>query len=78
MVPLFFVGDKPFYYYGQKLLKDLNIPLLVDGAGNQTEQMEFKIGFCGIDQKLNNNPHLMFSKEYQIQITTMVQLSVFN
>ncbi len=60
MVPLFFVGDKPFYYYGQKLLKDLNIPLLVDGAGNQTEQMEFKIGFCGIDQKLNNNPHLMF------------------
>jgi len=59
MVPIFFVGDKLFYYYGNKLLNELDINILVDGAGNQLEQMEFKIGFCGINQPLKDNPQLM-------------------
>src|SRR3989338_8515820 len=58
MVPLFMAGDKMFYYYGSKLRRDLGLPLTIFSAGHQVEQMEFKVGFCGIDQTLQNNTKL--------------------
>ena len=58
MVPLFMAGDKWFYYYGTQLRKETGIDLTVFAAGQQIEQMEFKVGFCGIDQDLTNNTKL--------------------
>ncbi|MBI4365767.1 MAG: hypothetical protein HY543_03010 [Deltaproteobacteria bacterium] len=58
MVPLFMAGDKPFYYYGRKLRRELGIRFTVFCAGQQLEQMEFKAGFCGINQSLENNTKL--------------------
>lgn len=58
MVPIFMAGDKMFYYYGRQLRKETGINLTIFSAGQQIEQMEFKIGFCGIDQNLINNTRL--------------------
>lgn len=58
MVPLFMAGDKWFYYYGRKLRQKTGVKLTVFAAGHQLEQMEFKIGFCGVDQHLQNNTKL--------------------
>ena len=55
MVPIFFIGDKPFLYYGTQLRKETNCELTIHGTGFQCEQMEFKVAYCGIDQTLKNN-----------------------
>ncbi len=58
MVPLFMAGDKMFYYYGRQLRKETGVKLTVFACGHQLEQMEFKVGFCEIDQHLQNNTKL--------------------
>lgn len=58
VVPLFMAGDKMFYYYGRQLRQETGIKLTIFGAGQQFEQMEFKTGFCGVDQTLQNNTKL--------------------
>ena len=55
MVPIFFVGDKPFLYYAKQIKKEINAGISILASGYQSEQMEFKIGYCGIDQKLRDN-----------------------
>lgn len=55
MVPIFFIGDKPFLYYGSKLKKETGAYKTIHGTGFQCEQMEFKVGYCGINQILKNN-----------------------
>lgn len=62
MVPLFMAGDKPFYYYGSKLRRETGIDFTIFCAGHQVEQMEFKAGFCGVDQSLTNNTKLYHFK----------------
>ena len=58
MVPLFFIGDKPFLYYGTQIKKEINAHCTVHATGVQFEQMEFKVAYCGIDQKLKNNQRM--------------------
>ena len=58
IVPLFMAGDKMFYYYGRQLRQETGLNLTIFGAGQQFEQMEFKTGFCGVDQTLQNNTKL--------------------
>lgn len=72
MVPLFFQGDKPFIYYGGKLLKEAGLKLAVFCSGNQLEQMEFKLGFCGVDQPLKSNPRM-----YSYKLMTKVRIALF-
>jgi hypothetical protein len=60
MVPLFMAGDKMFYYYGKQLRKETDVKLTIFACGQQLEQMEFKIGFCGIDQPLKNNQKMYY------------------
>lgn len=72
MVPLFMAGDKMFYYYGRKLRNETGIKLTVFAAGHQVEQMEFKTGFCGIDQKLVNN-----TKLYHFDLISKVRLALW-
>ena len=62
MVPIFFAGDKPFLYYGGELLKETGLKLSIHCTGSQLEQMEFKIGFCGINQSLKSNQRMFAYK----------------
>ena len=69
MVPLFMAGDKMFYYYGRKLRKETGLKLTLFAAGHQLEQMEFKAGFCGVNQRLRNNTklyHFGFSNKVRL------------
>lgn len=58
MVPIFFIGDKPFIYYGSKIKKDINAHCTVHATGVQWEQMEFKVAYCNVNQKLKNNQRM--------------------
>ena len=55
MVPIFFIGDKPFLYYGTDLKNETDSKVTIHGTGFQCEQMEFKVAYCGVNQKLKNN-----------------------
>lgn len=72
IVPLFMAGDKMFYYYGRKLRKETGVKLTIFSAGHQLEQMEFKVGFCGIDQHLQNN-----TKLYHFNWTNKARLALW-
>ena len=58
MVPIFFIGDKPFLFYGSDLKTKTKSKTTIIGSGFQCEQMEFKIAYCGIDQVLKNNTRM--------------------
>lgn len=58
MVPIFFVGDKPFLFFGKKLRIETNSDLTIFGTGQQIEQMEFKTAYCNVNQKYKDNPRL--------------------
>ena len=58
MVPIFFVGDKPFLFYGKKLRDEINANLTIFGTGQQIEQMEFKTAYCNVNQEYKDNPRL--------------------
>jgi len=47
MIPLFMAGDKQFFYYGHRTMKNTGIRMMVF-ATNHYEKTDFKIGFCGI------------------------------
>lgn len=49
MVPLFMAGDKEFYHYGRQLRQENNIGLTIFCAGQSLEDMNFKVGFTGVD-----------------------------
>ncbi|MBT6068520.1 hypothetical protein HOG48_02070 [Candidatus Peregrinibacteria bacterium] len=46
-IPLFMAGDKQYFYYANKLMKDYKIDALIMGD-NMLEATNFKGGFCGI------------------------------
>jgi hypothetical protein len=72
MVVLFMAGDKLFYHYGRQIRKETGVGITVFCAGQQVEQMEFKIGFCGVNQTLTNN-----TKLYQYKTMVKVRLAMW-
>ncbi|MDP1723434.1 MAG: glucosamine 6-phosphate synthetase [Alphaproteobacteria bacterium] len=50
MVGLLMAGDKQFFYYPQKVKKELDIGLLFL-ASHRMEQSNFKSGFCGVHER---------------------------
>jgi asparagine synthetase B (glutamine-hydrolysing) len=48
MIPLFMAGDKQFYYYAEKVRKQVGASTVLFSAGNELERTDFKNGFCGI------------------------------
>lgn len=48
MIPLFMAGDKQFYYYAEKIRKQVGASTVLFSAGNELERTDFKNGFCGI------------------------------
>ena len=47
MVPLFMAGDKQYFYYANKLMKETGIELVILNE-NMLENTFFKSGYCGI------------------------------
>lgn len=47
-IPLFMAGDKHFFYYSSKLMRQMNLPLAIYSM-NRLERTDFKVGFCGIN-----------------------------
>jgi glutamine---fructose-6-phosphate transaminase (isomerizing) len=52
MIPLFMTGDKWFFYYINKLMKETNTNICFSGS-NSLENTDFKTGFSGIDIDFN-------------------------
>ena len=52
-VPLFMAGDKQYFYYANKVSKELGLKLIILCI-NPFEKTDFKFGFCGVrpDQKV--------------------------
>lgn len=50
-IPLFMAGDKQYFYYAQKLKKQLGIELIILGE-NLLEKTNFKTRFCGVSEKV--------------------------
>ena len=46
-VPLFMAGDKQYFYYANKLKKQMDVELIILGV-NPYERTDFKTGFCGV------------------------------
>ena len=49
MVPIFMAGDKQYFFYANKIMKETGIKLAIMGD-NPLEKSRFKQGFCGIDE----------------------------
>lgn len=47
MVPLFMAGDKQYYYYANKIMRDYGLDTTLM-ATNPLEKTYFKFGFCGV------------------------------
>ncbi len=50
MITLLMAGDKEYFYYPNKIRKEMGIEL-VFFAGNRLEQTSFKSGFCGVKER---------------------------
>jgi len=50
MVPLFMAGDKQFFYYANKLMKQNNIKLMIFCENSRLEKTNFKTAFCRVSE----------------------------
>ena len=68
MIPLFMAGDKFFFYYSNKIKKQLGIDLEIWGV-NELENTNFKTGFAGLKPQ--------FNKKRIYSISALNQLKLF-
>jgi glutamine---fructose-6-phosphate transaminase (isomerizing) len=68
MIPLFMAGDKYFFYYTNKIKKQMDIKLNIWGI-NKLENTDFKVGFCGVKPD--------FNKERIYSLSILSQLRLF-
>lgn len=65
-VPLFMAGDKQFFYFMNKVQKEIRADEII-GCFNPYERTDFKTGFCGVDPfKIKND--IFFGLDYKSQI----------
>jgi len=55
-VPLFMAGDKQFFYYAEKLRRQMRLNTILFSM-NPLERTDFKVGFCGIDEGYEKYRH---------------------
>lgn len=55
-VPLFMAGDKQFFYYAEKLRRQMRLDTILFSM-NPLERTDFKVGFCGIDEGYEKQKH---------------------
>ncbi|MEI6632634.1 MAG: hypothetical protein WCP22_02315, partial [Chlamydiota bacterium] len=69
VIPLFMAGDKHYFYYMNKLKKQMGIALTVYSE-NPLERTNFKSGFCGVEEK--SVPRL-----YDISLFKKIKLAAY-
>lgn len=69
-VPLFMAGDKQYFYYANKLMKEYKIDLIFFGE-NLLETTFFKYGFCGVE------PHFNKEKSFTLSVGGKLKLLWF-
>lgn len=67
MVPLFMAGDKQFFWYANKLVKEMGIPKIVF-CMNDYERTDFKVGFAGVPPKNGGARHYHMSALYKAKL----------
>ena len=72
MVPIFFAGDKEFLYFLRKVKHETNSLKSIICSGNQLEEMEFKVGYCGVNQHLYGNQEM-----YNYKLSNIFKLLLF-
>lgn len=70
MIPLFMAGDKYFFYYANRVKKQLEIDLEIWGV-NKLENTDFKTGFAGI------SPNFEKKRIYSLSIMNQMKLFSF-
>jgi predicted glutamine amidotransferase len=67
MVPLFMAGDKHYFYYANKIMRENRIKINIM-CENVLERTHFKHGFCGIAHRINDRPPYFLSLMDKIKI----------
>jgi hypothetical protein len=70
-IPLFMAGDKQYFYYANRLRRQLGVDLIVLAA-NPMERTHFKTGYCGVAPSFSHSPSALgraklaafYGKEY--------------
>lgn len=75
MIPLFMAGDKFFFYYADKVKKDMNIKLNIWGV-NHLENTDFKTGFGGIEPQFDKEKIYSLSVKNQLKLFGFVGKNV--
>jgi len=57
MIPLFMAGDKQYFYYAHKIMKQTGVKLIFL-CENMLERTDFKTGFCGIPPEHADQDHV--------------------
>lgn len=68
-IPLFMAGDKQFFYFANKLQKQMNLDLLIFSM-NPLERTDFKVGYCNINELENKNSE----KHYKLSLSNKIKL----
>lgn len=63
-IPLFMAGDKPFFHYAEVLRRRLGLDLVFFGM-NPLERTDFKVAFCGFEEKTKSARHYNLSLNYK-------------
>lgn len=69
-VTLFMAGDKHFFYYARMLQRQMGIDSTLFGM-NPFERTDFKVAFCGIDEKFSKSHH------YNLDLINKLRLMLF-
>ncbi len=70
VIPLFMAGDKQYFYYANKLMRQYNTEIMVM-AENPLERAYFKHGFCGIKFKASDKP------PYELGILDKIRIAAY-
>jgi asparagine synthetase B (glutamine-hydrolysing) len=70
MIPLFMAGDKQFFWYANKLMKETGVQKIIF-CQNDYERTDFKSGFAGVSPKNGA------ARYYRMNALNMVRLATF-
>ncbi|MCC8417591.1 MAG: hypothetical protein LN588_03680 [Rickettsia endosymbiont of Bryobia graminum] len=70
MVPLFMAGDKTYFYHANRVMKNMDLKLIIF-CPNNLERTNFKASYCGI------TPNDFGSQVHQLKLTGKLKLIAF-
>jgi hypothetical protein len=66
-IPLFMAGDKHFFFYANMLKRQMKLQTVLFSM-NPLERTDFKVGFCGINEKHSKEKHYNLSAFNKVRI----------